>query len=51
MVETETGATVWAATHTEKGGSASAKVLGTGGQPISKTTRVCIQKLLKTLVE
>lgn len=51
MVETETGATVWAATQTEKGGSAGATVLGTGGQPISKTTRVCIQKLVETLVE
>ena len=51
MVETETGATVWAATHTEKGGSTGAKVLGTGGQPISKTTRLCVQGLLKTLIE
>ena len=51
MIETETGATVWAATNTEKGGSAGAKVLGTGGQPISTTTRRCVQNLLKTLIE
>ncbi|MEJ2085913.1 MAG: hypothetical protein P8Y44_09580 [Acidobacteriota bacterium] len=51
MVETETGAIVWAATHTEKGGSASARFLGSGGQPISVTTRKCVQELLKSLLE
>jgi len=51
MVETETATTVWAATHTEKGGSAGARVLGTGGEPISKTTRECVRRLLKTLVD
>jgi TolB-like protein len=51
MVETETGAMIWAATHTEKGGSAGAKVLGTGGEPISKTTRRCVQIILSTLVD
>ena len=51
MVETETGATVWAATHTEKGGSAGARALGTGGQPLSVTTRRCVQRLLQTMVE
>ena len=51
MVETETGATIWASTHTEKGSSAGAKWLGTGGEPISETTRRCVQKLLKGLVE
>lgn len=51
MVETETGATVWAATHTVKGGSVGARVLGTGGQPISETTRRCVKQLLDTLVQ
>lgn len=51
MVETETGASVWAATHTEKGGSLGAKVLGTGGAPLSETTRRCVRNLLKTLIE
>ncbi|NHZ73173.1 MAG: hypothetical protein GWP16_01730 [Nitrospirae bacterium] len=51
MVETETGTTVWAATHTEKGSSFSAKVLGTSGTPISETTRLCVRQLLKSLVE
>ena len=51
MVEVETGATVWAATHSEKGGSLSAKVLGTGGEPLAETTRRCVQEALATLVE
>ena len=51
MVETETGEIVWAATHTEKGGSASARFLGSGGQPISATTRKCVQELLATLLQ
>jgi TolB-like protein len=51
MVEVETGATVWAATHSEKGGSLSAKVLGTGGEPLAETTRRCVQGALATLVE
>lgn len=51
LVETDTGATVWAATHTERGGGAGAKFLGTGGEPISETTRKCIRTLISELVE
>lgn len=51
MVETETGTTVWAATHSERGSGVSAKLLGTGGQPLSETTRECVQQALATLVE
>jgi len=51
MVEVETGATVWAATHSEKGGTISARVLGTGGEPIAETTRACVQGALATLIE
>jgi len=51
MVETETGATVWAATHSEKGSTVSARVLGTGGEPLSETTRECVRKALATLIE
>lgn len=51
MVEAETGATVWAATHSERGGSTGAAVLGTGGQPIAVTTRVCVQRILESLVQ
>ena len=51
MVESETGAIIWAATHTEKGSGFAARVLGTGGEPISQTTRRCVQKLLDTLLQ
>jgi TolB-like protein len=51
MVETETGAIIWAATHTGKGGSVGARVLGTGGESISQTTRRCVQQLLATLLD
>lgn len=50
MLETESGATVWAATQTEKGGGAAAKLLGTGGEAISETTRRCVRRLIRTLV-
>lgn len=51
MVETETGTVIWAATHTEQGGGIGARVLGTAGEPISETTRRCVQELLETLLE
>jgi len=51
MVETETGAAVWAATHTEKGGSVGARALGTGGHPLSATTRRCVKRLVRELVK
>jgi TolB-like protein len=51
MVEAETGVTVWAATHSEKGSSLSARILGTGGEPLAETTRACVQKTLATLIE
>ncbi len=50
MVEVETGSTVWAATRTEKGAGFGAKFLGTGGEPISETTRRCVRELVKNLV-
>ena len=51
MVETETGETVWAATHTESGTSFSALVLGTGGKPLAETARRCVKGLLETLLD
>ena len=50
MLETESGQVIWAATHTEKGSSAGAAILGTGSEPISQTTRRCARRLIKTLV-
>jgi len=51
MIETETGTTVWAATQSEKGGGAGARILGTGGEPVSETTRRCVRRLIATLVK
>ena len=51
MLETETGITVWAVTHTEKGSGFSATLLGTGAEPISETTRRCVQAIVGTLVQ
>jgi TolB-like protein len=51
MLETETGTSVWAVTHTEKGSGLSAKFLGTGSEPISETTRRCVQTIVATLVQ
>lgn len=51
LVETETGASVWAGTHTEQGGGLGKKVLGTGAEPISETTRRCIRRLISSLIE
>jgi TolB-like protein len=50
LLEAESGQVIWAATHTEKGGSAGAALLGTGSEPISQTTRRCARRLVKTLV-
>ncbi|MGD2116173.1 MAG: penicillin-binding protein activator LpoB [Acidobacteriota bacterium] len=50
MVEAETGATVWAASHTEKGGNLGARLLGTTGEPISETTRETVRAILDTLI-
>jgi curli biogenesis system outer membrane secretion channel CsgG len=49
LLETETGAAVWAVTHTEEGSGAAAKWLGTGAEPISATTRKCVQNALRSL--
>ena len=49
LLETETGTAVWAATHTERGSGAAAKWLGPGAEPISATTRRCVQAALRSL--
>lgn len=51
MLETETGAAVWATTHSQKGAGLSAKLLGTGSEPIAETTRRCIQAVVASLVQ
>ena len=49
LLETETGAAVWAATHTEQGSTGAARLLGSGGQPISAVTRKCVREILESL--
>jgi len=51
MVETETGAAVWAASTVVKGESFGARILGTAGEPVSVTTRRAVRDVLKTLVQ
>ena len=51
MVETETGAAVWAASTVTKGESFGARVLGTAGEPMSVTTRRAVRKAIATLVQ
>jgi hypothetical protein len=41
---------VWAATESVRGAGMSAKLLGTGGEPISETTRRCVRRLVRRLV-
>lgn len=51
MVETETGETVWSATHTESGRGFWAALFGAGGRSQSEVMRRCVKKVLSTLVE
>jgi TolB-like protein len=51
LIETETGAIIWAATHTEKGSVLSARLLGNEGEPLSVTTRRCVRRLVETLIQ
>jgi hypothetical protein len=51
MLETDTGAAVWAATHTERGGGLGARLVGSGGEPVTETTRRCVRRILATLLD
>ncbi|MCA9729236.1 MAG: CsgG/HfaB family protein [Candidatus Eisenbacteria bacterium] len=51
LVETDTGATVWSATHTEGGRGFWATAFGTGDRSMGEVTRACISRLLGTLVK
>ncbi len=51
MVETETGATVWAASATEGRPGLWATLFGLAGKSNSETLRDCIQNILKTLIK
>lgn len=51
MVETETGATVWAASATKGRPGLWASLFGLAGKSSSETMRDCIQDILKTLIK
>lgn len=51
MVETETGQTVWSATHTEGGKGFWASLFGTGGKSEAEAERKCVKRVIRTLVK
>lgn len=51
LVETDTGATVWSATHTEGGRGFWSTLLGTGEPSMGEVMRACIDEILGTLVD
>jgi curli biogenesis system outer membrane secretion channel CsgG len=51
MVETETGTTVWAASHTESGSNWLSTLFGVSSKSTSETMRECIHNILKTLIK
>jgi len=50
LVETETGETVWSATHTESGGGFWSTLFGTRQRSSSEVTRACVAKSIRTLI-
>ena len=51
LVEAQTGVTVWSASRTRSGASASARLFGIGGQSLSEAARQLIREELATLVK
>lgn len=51
LVETETGATVWSATHTQTGKSFWSSIFGGRDKSMSEITRKCVSKTVKTLID
>ncbi|GAB4375987.1 MAG: DUF799 family lipoprotein [Acidobacteriota bacterium] len=49
MVETESGATVWAATHTVRGTTFSSRVFGSGALAGAEAMRRCVHELVEAL--
>lgn len=50
LVECQSGATVWSASRTRSGASASARLFGIGGQSLTETARDLVREELHTLV-
>ena len=51
LVETQTGVTVWSASRTRSGATASARLFGVGGQSLTEAARQLIREELSTLVK
>ena len=51
MVETETGATVWSATHSEAGGGFWSSLFGIRSGSQSEIYRKCVRKIINTLIK
>jgi len=50
MVETETGETVWTATHSEDGKGFLSTVFGVGNKSQSEVARNCVKSIVNTLI-
>jgi curli biogenesis system outer membrane secretion channel CsgG len=51
MVETQTGSTVWAVSHSEGRRGLFASLFGLSGKTTSETMRKCVERILKTLID
>ena len=51
LVDTESGVSVWSATHTENGRSFWATLLGTGEKSHGAVSRECVRRTLGTLIQ
>jgi TolB-like protein len=51
LVETQSGVTVWSASRTRSGTTASARLFGIGGQSLTEAARQLIREELSTLVK
>ena len=51
LVETQSGVTVWSASRTRSGTTASARLFGIGGQSLTEAARQLVREELKTLVK
>ena len=51
LVEVQTGVTVWSASRTRSGASASARLFGIGGQSLTEAARQLVREELGTLVK
>ena len=51
LVETETGTTIWSATHTQSGKGFFSSIFGGADKSMSEITRKCVNKTVGTLID